>query len=105
MFILLLVGLTSIGMYVLGSKGLGYTQDTLGAAVTKVVECIGVVLAFFLVNLAAGALIVLAARHLMGGFVSLYLVGDVTLLVLSLLQGLTFQFWREFSQPQGKGDR
>ncbi len=105
MVILLLAGLTSIGMYVLGSKWLGYAQDTLGAAVTKVVECIGVVLAFFLVNLAAGLLIVLAARHLMGGFVSLYLVGDVTLLVLSLLQGLTFQFWREFSQPRGNGDR
>jgi hypothetical protein len=104
-FILLLAGLTSVGMYILGMKGLGFAAGAFGAAVIKVLEGIGIALVFCLVNLAAGTLIVLAARRLTGGFVSLYLVSDVTLLVLSLIQGLTFQYWRELSRHGGDADR
>ena len=52
---------------------------------------------FFAVNLVAAVLALLAARALSRTHVSLYLVNDVTLLALSLLQGFAFQCWRDAS--------
>jgi hypothetical protein len=43
--------------------------------------------------------IILAARALTDGFVSLYVLADETLLVLSFLQGLTFLRWWDLSVP------
>ena len=50
-------------------------------------------LAFFAINLAAGMIIILAGRLLLREYVSLYMVNDLTLLVLSLFKGLAFQRW------------
>jgi hypothetical protein len=97
-FILVVASLTSAAMYVLGVKALGLVGRTLGSAVGKMLECFGMVLAFCLINLSAGMLLVWAARGLTGGFVSLYLVSDTTVLVLSLIQGLTFHYWRQMSR-------
>jgi hypothetical protein len=56
-------------------------------------EGVGMTLAFFAINLTAGVIIILAGRILLREFVSLYLASDLTLLVLSLFQGLAFQRW------------
>lgn len=94
-FVLILVGLTSIGAYLLGAKRLGLLWRHLRVAIGRMLECIGMALVFFLVNLAAGMAIVLAGRLLTRGFVSLYLANDVSLVMLSFLQALAFQWWRE----------
>jgi hypothetical protein len=97
-----LTGITSLGSLLLGVRALGYSGIGLRAAVGKTLECVGVTFVFFLANLAAGMFVVLLGRFLTQGFVSLYLANDVTLLVLSLLQGLTFEWWRERQTPSGK---
>ena len=103
-FILVLVGLTSVGAYLVGAKGFGLSANRLRTAIGRVLECVGMTLLFFVVNLAAGIIAILAARVLTRGGMSLYLADDVTLLVLSLLQGLTFQWWREPSGSSPGGE-
>jgi hypothetical protein len=101
LFVPVLVALTSLGTVLLGARALGLSQRGLRAAVGKMLECVGLTLVFFLGNLAAGMAVVLLGRLLTRGFVSLYLASDVTLLVLSLLQGVTFQWWRERQASYG----
>ncbi|HEX9869023.1 MAG TPA: hypothetical protein VGC99_10580 [Candidatus Tectomicrobia bacterium] len=97
-FILIITGLTSGGMFILGVRGLRLSRSGPGWVLGKVSECIGLTLLLFLLNLAVGMCSILAWRSLTGHFVSIYLASDTTLLILSLLQALTFQAWREGSR-------
>lgn len=97
-FLLILVGCTSVGAYLVGARGLGLPGSGLRTAVTGMLERVGLTLVFFVVNVMIGMVAILAMRLLTGEFVSLYAAADETLLVLSLLQGLTFQGWRERSR-------
>ncbi len=98
-FILLLVGFTSVGAYWVGAKGLGLSRRGLRRAVGRMLECVGMMLVFLVGNLAAGMITILAARVVTQQFVSLYLIEDEALVILSLLQGLAFQCWRDASVP------
>ncbi len=97
-FILIMAGLTSVGTYLLGVKGLRLPGSRLWEALGKACECIGLALVFLLLNLSVGVIAVFAARVLQEEFVSLYHMSDATLLVLSFLQALVFQAWREGSR-------
>lgn len=104
-FILMMAGLTSVGAYILGVKGLRLSGSHLWAGIGKTCESIGLTLVFFVLNLIVGVIIVYATRSVMGRFVSLYYLSDTTLLTLSLLQALTFQAWRAGSLCRGGADR
>ena len=94
LLILALVGLTSAGACLIGGKVLGLSGRQLGHAGGKMLEGLGLSLAFFALNLVLGVAIILAVRNLTGIFVSVYHVADLSLLLLSCLQGLIFQYWR-----------
>jgi hypothetical protein len=96
-FSLALVGFTSVGAYLLGTRVVGLSARDIRKAVGKMFECFGVSLVFFVVNLGAGMIGILATRVITRGFVSLYMAADVTVLVLSVLQGVTFVWWRDLS--------
>ena len=64
----------------------------------KALECVGLTVVFCLMNAAVGVALILAARAVSGRFVSLYLGADQSLLALSALQALVFQWWRESSR-------
>ncbi len=98
--ILALVGLTSAGAYLFGLKGLCLSARDCKAAVGRMLECVGVSLVFFALNVAVALPIVLAVRRLTGTFVSVYFLGDLVWLLLSFLQGITFQEWRELSSER-----
>jgi hypothetical protein len=89
------VGATSLISYVVGSRSLGLPTTDLGAALRKMLDCIGTILIFTVLNLATGAAAILGARFLIGRFVSLYFLNDDTWVVLSALQGLTWALWRQ----------
>jgi hypothetical protein len=93
-FVLLPVALTSAAA-ALVLAGRPDAGRALAAAVGRALETVGFTLLFFLANLAAGALVTVAVRALGVAFISIYLTADITLLVLSLLQALLFQRWRE----------
>jgi hypothetical protein len=99
-FILVVVGLSSAGAYVLGTARCGFSTSGLWPALAKVCECVGLMLVFSVVNLAVAMFAILAMRSLSGRFVSVYIASDITFLMLSWLQALTFQAWREGSQQR-----
>jgi hypothetical protein len=90
-FMLAMASLTSIGSYLVGVTWLGLPARP---AVDKMLECIGATLVFTALNVVLAAAIILGLRSLTGAFVSIYVINDVTWLGLSLLQGLTFWWWR-----------
>jgi ABC-type transport system involved in cytochrome bd biosynthesis fused ATPase/permease subunit len=98
-FILVVAGLTSAGAYILGAARLGFSTTGLRLALGKACEGVGLTLLFSVVNLAVAVLVILVMRSLSGRFVSLYVASDITFLMLSGLQALTFQAWRENSPP------
>ena len=92
-FLVVVVGLTSVGACVIGRSWLSLSWNNLRLALNVLLESVGVGLVFLAVNLAAGIVMILVGRLLLREFVTIYLVSDSTLLVLSLLQGLVFQWW------------
>lgn len=99
LFLLVLAGLTSLGAYLVGTRGLALSRRALGAAVGKVLECVGMTVVFFLINLGGGILVLLTVRTLTGTFVALYLADDIALPILFLLQALAFEWWRGLAAP------
>jgi len=98
LFLPVLIALTSVGACFVGIRAAGLSAGRLRAAVGKALECVGLTLVFLLVNIAVGVTAALAARYLLSTFVSLYPMADASLLGLSLLQAITFQWWRELSK-------
>jgi fructose-specific phosphotransferase system IIC component len=64
-----------------------------GVAIGAVLEVVGATVLFFVANLLVGAALVLIARRFTPYYTTLYEVTDLALLVLSLLQALTFTAW------------
>jgi len=91
-FIVVVVGLTSSAAVLLGRRA---PSRSLASAAGKALESAGLVAVFMLLNMGAGFCLAHAARRIPGGFVSLYVNDDVALLVLSALQALVAQWWRE----------
>jgi hypothetical protein len=104
MFVLIVAGLTSAGAYVLGITRLGFSKAGLQLALGKACECVGLTLVFSALNLAIAMFAILAIRSLSGRFISLYIASDTTFLMLSLLQALTFQAWRESCRQRHSSD-
>ena len=91
-FILLLTAATSAGLYLLGVRKLGF-PTSISTGIGRTLETIGVAVLFFGANILITFVFVLGLRAI-GIFVSLYLGADSTLIGMSLLQGVVFQFWR-----------
>ena len=92
-YLLLLFGLTSPLIVGAGVRVLGLRARTLPAALSRVLECVGLAVVLVLVNVGAGFLLVLALRPLTGTFVSLYLNTDAMIVVMSVLQAVALQWW------------
>ena len=86
-FLLVLIALTSTGAWAVGARRLGLDTRALAA------------------NLLVAGFLILTARSVGPRFVSLYLVDDVVVLALSVLQGLAFQAWRGASPLPGTDGR
>jgi hypothetical protein len=98
-----LVVVSSAGTYVVGVRRFGLAGRELRAVLDRTLECAGIVLVFCVVNGALAVLGVVASRLLTHRFVSLYLVDESTVLALSLVQGVMFQWWRQSPVPGSPG--
>lgn len=65
----------------------------LADAVRLALELVGLAMLFLVGNLALGLAIILAIRSVTTIFVSVYLLNDTSLVVLSALQGAVFFCW------------
>ncbi|SRR5712691_9197122 len=107
-FVFLLVGFTSLGAYQVGVRTLGLAPGPLAAALRRLCELAGVTLLFFITNLSIGLLGIFAVRGLTSTFLSVYLLDDLFLLLLSALQGIIFACWwmdapGDGARPPGTG--
>lgn len=105
--VLILAGATSAGAYWVGHRGLGLSPGGLRAAIGRALDIVGASVMFFGLNLALGLTIVAIVRGFLSGFLSVYPLTDVSLLLLSVLQGLVFEGWlrtrRESDSPRPSG--
>ena len=95
-FLLILgfVALTSVGAYLYGKGVLRLSNRELFTACKTMLGCVWLSFVFFVLNLLVAFAGILASRVAFGRFVSIYNLSDITLLILSLLQGIMFQLWR-----------
>ena len=93
LFVMGLVVLTSWTAYTVGVKQPGRKEKSLRHAFATVLECLGTFSVFLAINTGLGALIIVLVRSITPQFVSLYVVGDVMLVMLSFFQGFMFQLW------------
>ena len=93
--VLILTGVTSAAALWIGTQGLRLRPRDLAPAVGKMLECLGMMLVFFMANAALGLVAIIGGRSLTGAFVSMYAMSDVALLGISFIQGLLFYCWRE----------
>jgi len=98
LFILALAGATSLGAYAVGITKLRLSTLCLRLAAGKMLEAVGTTVMFLAVNLTVAVVVVLTVRAWTGTFVSAYVVDDAAWVGLSLLQGMTFHWWRQLSR-------
>lgn len=91
-FLVAIAALTSLGAGVAGARR-GLARRTLGRAAAKTLESLGWILIFAAANLGLAVVVVVLLRLVTGAFVSAYTIAGPTWLLLSLLQGLVFQWW------------
>lgn len=94
LFLLALVAVTSVAACAVGIAGLGLRPARLWEAGRFALQLVGMSTLFFVGNLAIGLVCVLVVRGATGTFVSVYLLNDLTLAVLSAVQGVCFECWR-----------
>ena len=90
--VVILVVLTSVAGYLVGTRRCGLARPELGSAVPVLLETIGISAVFMVANLgiAVGTIAMIRAS---GSFVSVYGIDDIALAGASLLQGSLFRWW------------
>ena len=91
----IIVALTSGGAYLVATRRNGLRRSELPGAVTEALAYLGLAVVFLLANLTVGMALILGLRALTDRFISVYVVNDSTLAILSLLQALILHCWRE----------
>jgi len=91
--LIILVGLSSLAAYRLGACRLRLSRPGLRAATRATLESVGLGVLFLAANLALATLAVGLARVVTGGFVSVYMIDELTVVAVSLLQGALFRWW------------
>ncbi len=94
LFLLVVVALTSAGACAVAVRWLGLRADRLGPALLGTCQIAGVTVLFLALNVAVGLVIVFLARGVFRVFVSVYVLDDVYLPLLSVIQALIFESWR-----------
>ena len=91
--LLVVAGVTSLGAGLVLRRS-GAETRKLAATLREVFELAGIATLFLVANVVLGLAIVLGVRGLSSHFVSVYLLDDSALVLLSLLQGAVFFCWR-----------
>ena len=93
-----LVALTSGLLWFAGRRWLKLERAAVRPALVRLLEWLGLVVAFYAFNLVTGFAAVLLLRKLTGSFLSMYVNADATLALFSAFQALVFQWWRAESE-------
>lgn len=94
LLLLVPVALTTAGAYLAGRRR-PRGPGALRAVLARVLECVGLTVVFLVLNTVLGVAVTMAARAVLGRFVSLYLMSDWVLVALSALQAVASRWWWE----------
>ena len=94
LYVLGLVMASSVLAAVAGRRLFSLREGGLRPALVRVLEWAGLTVGFYVLNLLLGVAAVVLLRKARGGFVSLYLNTDNTIVLLSALQAAVLQWWR-----------
>jgi hypothetical protein len=75
----------------------GASAASLRLAVSRTMECVGMILLFLAGNVLIEIVLVLLARQVAGRFISLYFAGDPLVVAIACVQGLVVCWWRHYS--------
>ena len=89
-----LVTTTSLAAAWIASRRRRLSAARLGIALATAMEVVGWSVLFFAVNVAVGLLAILAVRAFAHTFVSVYVLDDLSVAILSALQGLIVSGYR-----------
>ena len=92
--IFIAVAASSLGAVFIGTRWLGVRSAALPRALGMTLDAIGLAVVFFVANIAAGTAFIIATRMTTGWFVSVYVMDDLVLPLLSLFEAMIFQAWR-----------
>lgn len=96
LLIIAVVVITSVSAAVVGLTFERRSARSLRMAVLGMLECVGTMFGFYVVNAVLTILAVSVLRQL-AGFVPLYVLADEAWILLATLQGLTWWLWRRAS--------
>jgi hypothetical protein len=91
--ILVVVALTSAAAWATTVRGVRPRMEGFLQALLRTVEGVGLAVMFLALNLFIGFLILRALWTVTGYFVSVYVLEDSALLMLSAFQGFAFRWW------------
>jgi hypothetical protein len=94
LYVLGLVVASSLVVGVVARRVFRLRATALRPALVRLLEWAGFTVGFYVLNLLLGVLAVVVLRKVRGGFVSLYLNTDDTIVLLSALQAAVLQWWR-----------
>jgi hypothetical protein len=95
LFLILIAALTSMGAFFVATRRIGLNRAALWGTVTEALNYLGLAVLFLVCNLVVGVALIIAFRTLTRQFVSVYVLNDITLPFLSLLQALVLHSWRQ----------
>lgn len=93
-FLVLVVVVTSLGAYLVGVRWRGRSRASLRAALGRMLESLGAIVVFAVINLGLAGALALGVRTFTERFVSLYMLDDMVWVVVSVLQGIAWSLWR-----------
>ncbi len=93
LFLAAIVLLTSFAGYLFGTLVLGLPRPMFVDIGKNTLECLGFAAMFFIFNILLGVAIGLLVRTVTPWFIGLYVMSDMIVLPLSLVQGLALFCW------------
>ena len=93
--LVVVVVLTSVAAYLAATRRMGLRRAEVRGAVMQALDCLGLVVLFLLGNLILGLVLILGIRVVTGHFVSMYMLNDATLAIISLVQAVIFHCWKD----------
>lgn len=99
LFVYLVAGLTSILVFAFSVRRLRLNTAALREVMSEFLECVGTFIMFLVLNVSIGMIVTFGIRTFWR-FFPLYAVTDLTLILMSAIQGFIFQLWRRRSMRQ-----
>lgn len=92
-FVSVVIAITTALAYLITRRFAAVNGQSFRRALETVLECIGTCILFIGLNVALGVMLVFLIRGFTPWFIAPYVVSDLMLVVLSVVQGFVFQTW------------